>query len=111
MKRLALALALALTLLVAQPAAAYFVTCGEFRAVFLVGDDETMNILGGHVFGVSDMLATLLCFGGDRRCNCLSNMTNRPGDYGTAVANAIVDCPANANAVGQIFNAALQVCR
>jgi hypothetical protein len=108
MKRLAFALAL--TIAAAQPASAYFLTCGAVRAAVLLGTDETIAIVSGHAFGVSDMLATLLCFAGDRRCQCLSNMGDRAGQYGSAVGEAVNPCPANDSAVGRIFNAALEVC-
>jgi hypothetical protein len=111
LKKLVTTLTLAAALAAAAPASAYFLTCNEYRLAVISGDERLGAIAFGQAFGVSDMLATLLCFAGDRRCGCLQNLTDRAGDYGGAVGRLIARCPANSPAVGQIFNAALEVCR
>ena len=103
--------ALALTLTMTQPAHAYLVSCGDFKAAFTVGDNEVQAAVAGHSFGVVDMLATLDCFVRDRRCTCLSTMEARPEAYAEALVNRIMACPNGNTAAGAAFNAALDVCQ
>jgi hypothetical protein len=109
MKRLVLALAL--TIAVAQPASAYLLSCGAFRSAVLSGDEQLLGVTVGHAFGVADMIAGLLCFGGDRRCGCLSNIGDRAEQFGEQTANAILACPAGDPAFGAVFNAVFDICR
>jgi len=110
-KKTLAALALALAL-VSSPASAYYLTCGAYKAAILSNVESVQFAAVGHSFGTVDMLATLLCFGRDRRCNCLSNLDSRTdGAFANALAARIAACPDNNTAVGPAFNAALDVCR
>ena len=104
-----LALTLALTAAFVQPASAFFITCSEYRAAILSGDDLILGGAIGHSFGTADMLAGLLCFVNDRRCRCLSNLD--AGDFGGAIGRAISSCPGGDPVFGVEFNAALSLCR
>jgi hypothetical protein len=112
MKKIFAALTLMLALgATARPASAYFLNCAQYRAAILSGDEPLMMSVVSHSLGVSDMLATMLCFVGDRRCSCIQSVSDRAEAFGNALGNRIASCPASAPAVGQEFNAALDVCR
>jgi hypothetical protein len=104
---------LILTLALVEPAAAaYTISCGMAKQAFQFGTDEDQTLFVAYALGVNDMLATLLCFGRDRRCDCLSNIDRRAGDFGRALGQRLVsNCPDQTPVVGTIFNASLDVCR
>ena len=90
---------------------AYLWTCGGVRAAVLSGNDDALLAVAAHSFGVADMVATMMCFVGHRRCGCLSSMEDRTEPFAEAFANGILACAANDPAVGQAFNAVFAVCR
>jgi hypothetical protein len=112
MKTKVLFLALALSTLCASNASAYSLTCGDIVDIFTYGTDEDQMLAVGHLAGTADMVATMLCFGGDRRCNCLKNVVvNQPEALADAYVGWVQSCLDGDPAVGPAFNAVLQVCR
>jgi len=103
--------ALGLMLALTQSAHAYSLSCGDVMDAIRFGTDQDATMIGVYSLGVGDMVGTLACFVGDPSCPCLSNLDARASDFGRAFGQRLVSCPRSDPAVGQIFNAAFDVCR
>lgn len=95
-----------LTLTAAAPADAFFMTCGDARAL---GEAEDSVI--GHSLGTLDTLAGLLCFVGDAKCNCLVDAAaNRPREFSREFSRALANCDDASPAFGAAIQASEAMC-
>lgn len=108
MKKLALALLLALTPTLAH---GYAITCGAAVNAFLNGSDDDQTVVVGHSAGSVDVLAGLICLTGGRTCTCLSNViTGRTEQFAEAYAEELLACAFSDPAFIPALRAARQVC-
>jgi len=100
-----IALVIALT---ATSADAFFMTCGDARALSESGDDIAT---ASHAFGALDAFAGLLCFVGDAKCGCLIDAAaNRPREFSRQFNIHLENCGDSDPAFGVAFQAAEALC-
>lgn len=107
LRKIAPALIAVLLLVTAAPANAFFMTCGDVRA--LAETDSNGAI--GHSFGALDAYAGLLCFVGDPKCSCLIDAAaNRPRDFSRQFDLLLQNCGDDDPAFGVAFQTAEALC-
>ena len=115
MRSLFLTFALAACLaLVPARAHAYLGTCSDVASL-IMSNDEKDNALGfGYVFGDSDLLAGLLCFAGNRQCECAqAAVSDRVDEFARALVDNLDRCirvDGSQAAFGAVNRAIRQLC-
>ncbi len=107
LRKIAPALIAILLVLTAAPASAFFMTCGDARAL---SESNTDSVIG-HSMGALDAFAGLLCFVGDAKCGCLIDAgANRPREFTRAFNQALENCADSDPAFGVALQAAGALC-
>lgn len=107
LRKIAPALIALMIALTATPADAFFMTCGDARALTASGDDAATS----HSFGTLDAYAGLLCFVGDEKCGCLIDAAaNRPREFTRVFESLLDDCGDGDPAFGVAIQTAEAIC-
>jgi hypothetical protein len=109
LRTLALSWLVALGLLAADPAHAFFLTCADARTFTESAEDA--DVVTGHSFGVLDMYAGLLCFVGDASCDCLMDVAaNRPREFSRLFLQNLESCGDDEATFGVALRTATALC-
>lgn len=71
-------------------------TCGQAAAILASATPSMQFNVIGQTVGTTSLLANILCFVGDERCDCLQDATDsesaKNGQWSDAIAALVADC-------------------